>query len=248
MKSVLNLIPVSTVVAGLVSTAVLFSSVESAYSELPPTPTSIPEATPIGTPLPRAPEPRVRVVSPNVTFKIKDTIKNPRNYYIVVINDDTEELFSRKRIRSDGKSGKLKIKDFPCGAYRSYTLVKTKNKKRSTIQVHSEPVEFVIEQCAQTPEVTPTVVVSPTVLVPTATVVPTATNTPILTVTSGPTATSTPTNTPTATNTATNTPTVTPTNTATNTPTATATSTPTNTPIVPTATSIPTSTPTDAPG
>jgi hypothetical protein len=200
MKKILKSLP-SVSIAIVFTSAVLLNISKIAYSQ-DLAPTSIPEATQIGNPLPLAPEPRVRVVFPNVNFRIKDLIRNTRNYFIVIIDDNAETLFSRTRIRSNGKIGKLKVKDFPCGKYRAYTLVKTKNRKFETIQVHSEAVAFEVLQCPQVPEGTPTATATPTLIltvatpttVPTATVASTATNTPTEV---PPTATNTPTATPT---------------------------------------------------
>jgi hypothetical protein len=57
-----------------------------------------------------------------------------------------KKSFFKNKNSIERKNRKLKVKDFPCGEYRAYTLVKTGNKKFEAIQVHSEAVAFEVLQ------------------------------------------------------------------------------------------------------
>ncbi len=139
--------------------------------------TVLPTATPIGKFAALSSKPRLRIVNSDVTFRLRDTFKYPRNYYIVLINEETEQLYMRKRIRAYLGSGKLKVKDLQCGNYRAYTLISRKNKKNRKIFLHSNFNKFTSAECAQQPIATPTTTWTPTPQI-TPTQIPTATSLP----------------------------------------------------------------------
>lgn len=75
--------------------------------------------------------PRIKIHQQSVQVLIRDSAVGFRNFYVLIFNKHTSELFFKRRIRVHNGSGKSTINGMPSGRYAAQTLVTGRRSQRS---------------------------------------------------------------------------------------------------------------------
>ena len=117
--------------AGLIPTVTPIPTEAPTISPTAIVATPLPTATPAGSlnSSVSAPRFKFKLVRRSLTINVKDSVKGHRDYFVYIVDQSTQKLYKRIRVRMSRGAGKATVRNIPTGNYQAYTFVENANKR-----------------------------------------------------------------------------------------------------------------------